>query len=316
MKICIIGPGILPIPPSGWGAVEILIDDYRKCLENLGHQVHIVNTKDMTLAAFIVNNLEPDFVHIQYDEHVDLAKQLNCKNIAMTSHFGYLENKSKWHNDYKKFFIKAAISGINMFCLSPGIADVYRDACVDESNIHVVHNGVRTDLFKFSEKCKRPNDSLYLAKIDERKRQSHFANIENLWFAGRIADQRFPNNHPRYVGELSKEQLYSKLTDFSNLVLLSDGEAHPLVCMEALAAGLGLVISECAAANLDTSLPFIDVVKEKDVYNIDYVNSIISKNRKISIEMRKEIREYSLKFDWNNVVENVYIPAIKSVIGN
>lgn len=315
MKICIVGPGILSIPPKGWGAVEILIDDYRKSLEKLGHKVDIVNTKDMNLASLIVNSLKPDFVHIQYDEHIDLARKLDCKNIALTSHFGYLENKSKWHADYKKFFIKATISNVNMLCLSPGIAEVYKNSCMEEEKIHVVHNGVRTDLFNFNEEAKRPGDSLYLAKVDERKRQFHFMDIDNLWFAGRIADQRFSESHPRYLGEMSKQDLYSNLTDFSNLVLLSDGEAHPLVCMEALAAGLGLVISECAAANLDTSLPFIDVVKEEDVYNKEYVSEIISKNRLVSNEMRKEIREYSLNFDWEHVVKNIYIPTVESIVG-
>ena len=27
MKVTLIGPGIMPIPPTGWGAVEILIWD-------------------------------------------------------------------------------------------------------------------------------------------------------------------------------------------------------------------------------------------------------------------------------------------------
>jgi len=35
MKIGFIGPGIMPIPPDGWGAVESLIDDYRNALESL-----------------------------------------------------------------------------------------------------------------------------------------------------------------------------------------------------------------------------------------------------------------------------------------
>ena len=43
MKIVIVGPGIMPIPPTGWGAVEILIWDSKIALEKLGHQVLIVN---------------------------------------------------------------------------------------------------------------------------------------------------------------------------------------------------------------------------------------------------------------------------------
>ena len=39
MKISIVGPGIMPIPPTGWGAVEILIWDQKLALEKLGHQV-------------------------------------------------------------------------------------------------------------------------------------------------------------------------------------------------------------------------------------------------------------------------------------
>jgi hypothetical protein len=44
MKICLIGPGIMSIPPPGWGAVEILIWDYYQALTRLGHEVQIVNT--------------------------------------------------------------------------------------------------------------------------------------------------------------------------------------------------------------------------------------------------------------------------------
>ena len=44
MKIAIVGPGIMPIPPTGWGAVEILIWDQKLALEELGHEVRIVNT--------------------------------------------------------------------------------------------------------------------------------------------------------------------------------------------------------------------------------------------------------------------------------
>ena len=46
MKISIIGPGIMPIPPKGWGAVETLIWDMYNALIALGHEVDIVNVKD------------------------------------------------------------------------------------------------------------------------------------------------------------------------------------------------------------------------------------------------------------------------------
>ena len=66
MKIIIIGPGIMPIPPKGWGAVEILIWDYKEILEKLGHSVTIINTPDPNDIINSVNKLNADFVHIQY----------------------------------------------------------------------------------------------------------------------------------------------------------------------------------------------------------------------------------------------------------
>ena len=83
MKIAIIGPGIMAIPPKGWGAVEILIHDMRCALEDLGHDVYIVNVKNKNEIIQQTNKLDAEFVHIQYDDHVDIIPHLTCKNIAM-----------------------------------------------------------------------------------------------------------------------------------------------------------------------------------------------------------------------------------------
>ena len=315
MKICILGPGIKPIPPIGWGAVEILIDDIRKCLQSLGHEANVINLKNLDLAAALINYMNPDFVHIQYDEHIDIAKKLNCKNVAVTSHFGYLENRSKWGGYYYKIFSKIATSNSNIFCLSPGIKNSYLDSCVSEERLFVIPNGVRTDLFNFQEDCLRSNDTLYLAKIEERKKQYIYQDIPDLYFAGNIADERFVRDNPRYLGEMSKKDLYQNLTSFANLALLSDGEAHPLVCTEAMSAGLGIVVSEPASANLDLSLPFIDQVPNNKLDDVDYVSKILKKNRETSIKMRKDIRKYAVNnFDWMHIVENIYLRKIESII--
>ena len=46
MNIAFIGPGIMPIPPDGWGAVEMMIWDYATVLGELGHTGAIINTPD------------------------------------------------------------------------------------------------------------------------------------------------------------------------------------------------------------------------------------------------------------------------------
>ena len=43
MKLCLVGPGIMSIPPVGWGAVEILIWDYYNELKKQGYDITIIN---------------------------------------------------------------------------------------------------------------------------------------------------------------------------------------------------------------------------------------------------------------------------------
>jgi hypothetical protein len=84
--------------------------------------------------------------------------------------------------------------------------------------------------------------------------------------------------------------------------------------MEALAAGLGLVLSEWATANLDTTKKFISVISEKRIRDIDFVESEIIKNRQYALQHRKEIREYALTLSSANVVNQYYLPSVRKVI--
>jgi glycosyltransferase involved in cell wall biosynthesis len=172
----------------------------------------------------------------------------------------------------------------------------------------VVPNGVRTDLFKFNDECLMPDKSIYLAKITIRKRQHLAMNVPGVDFIGNN-DYSIPRLIPQKA-EWDKETLYQNLTNYANLVLLSDGEAHPLVCLEALSAGLGLVLSEYAAANLDKSLPFINIIPESLINNEEFVKYTIKENRKVSILMRKEIREYAEIFSWEKIISERYLPCV------
>lgn len=305
-----VGLGQNPIPPVGWGAVEILIWDYKQILENLGHEVVIINTPDKSEIIRICNSESPDFIHIQYDVFWDICESFDCKNVAITSHYGYLDQEEKYDLGYREIFRGfLSFKNTKIFALSQSNAEKYTSHGFDLSRVKVIPNGVRTDLFSFAPECKNKDKSIYLAKIEPRKRQYLFQNIENLYFAGRISDPRYLGNN--YLGEWSKDYLYSNLTDYSNLVLLGDGEAHPLVCMEALSSGLGLVLSEFSTANLDLNLPFIDVIPESKIGDLDYVEKIIRINREKSIGMRGEIRKYAEEnFSWKKIIKNLYLPSI------
>ena len=302
----------MPIPPTGWGAVEILVWDTKNALEELGHEVQIVNTKDHRQIINAINAFVPDFVHVHYDEFIPIMPFIQYP-AAITSHFGYLERREMFNgyiNVAKEFQRLKPV----VFCLSEGIKKVYNVMFdVPKENTYVTPNGVNLDRFRRSMDPEYPDRSLYLAKIDYRKRQHLFQSIDSLWYAGNLADNRFDTDK-NYLGEWSKDTLYEQLTDYGNLVLLSDGEAHPLVCMEALAAGLGVVVCQWGAANLDLDKEFITVIPEDKINDIDFVEDAIIKNREYSINNREEIIQYSKQFEWKEVLRNHYIPSVEKVI--
>jgi glycosyltransferase involved in cell wall biosynthesis len=311
MRICIIGPAT-QIPPIGWGAVESLIWDYKLSLEELGHEVQIINIVNPSEIIQRVNQFRPDFVHINYDDWIVLYPYIQYP-CAITSHFGYIERQDML-NGYVNIFRLFQDYKPNIFCLSENIKKVYKFfAEIPEEKLYINPNGVNSSLFKKTDEPKYPDRSIYLAKVDYRKRQHLFQSIDSLWYAGNIADSRF-NTNKNYLGEWDKDTLHNELTNYGNLVLLSDGEAHSLVLMEALASGLGIVISEFATANLDLDKEFIDVIPENKINDIEYIKSIIFKNREYSISHREEILEYSKNFEWSNIIKNYYLPNIEKLI--
>jgi hypothetical protein len=117
----------------------------------------------------------------------------------------------------------------------------------------------------------------------------------------------------RIIGEWTKDYIYDNLTDNVNLILLSDSEAAPLVVLEGLMAGLGLVVSENSTANLDLNQSFIDIVPEKYINDEDYLDYIINKNKRVSLKTRNLIREYAVKNHSYDVTIPNYLKMIESL---
>lgn len=314
MRISIIGPNT-PIPPKGWGAVESLIWDYKITLENLGHEVQIINIGDPMQILGMIDEFRPDFVHINYDDWVPLYPYIRYP-CAITTHFAYIERPELMGPYKQRVFDVFEQIKPTVFGLSDSINKVYESDCkISSDRLYLNPNGVMLDNFRVTDNPKFADRSIFLAKVDYRKRQCFFQSIDSLWYAGNIVDHRFDKSR-NYLGEWEKDYLYDNLTDYGNLVLLSDGEAHSLVIMEAFAAGLGVVVSQWATANLDLSKKFITVIPEDKINDLEYVEKTIIENREYSVKNRDEILEYSKQFDWKNVIEKYYIPNIKKVIEN
>lgn len=323
LRVAIVGPGIMPIPPCGWGACEILIWNYACALRAAGHTVEIINTPDMTDVVDKVVSIKPDFVHIHYDDHAWLAPLLapHTRAVGITSHYGYLEQPSRWGAWAATFqqILEAGAAAPNIYhlVLSQGIRDLYvRGASVPPSKVFVIPNGADATQFRYKGSPLYKDRSICVGKLEVRKGQHLLLDNTNVWFAGNHGcDGSFPPSHPRWLGEWDKPTLYRDLTDYANLVLLSDGEADPLVVKEALIAGLGVVVTPVAAANLDLSQPFIHVIPFEKLNDPVFVVQVIKKNQTVSLENREIIRDYGIRnFHWSHLV-SIYVCLLKTLIG-
>jgi hypothetical protein len=318
MKIVFIGPGIMSIPPLGWGAVEILIWDYKCYIEKIYENkiiVHIINTPNKQKIIDDTNNIIPDIVHIHYDVFWDLVPNINCKNIILTSHYGYITS-SCWFNEYYDIFNGFLNSTAYIHCLSDKVFNIYKSASVPEDRLFIIENGANEELFNFTSTPQFLDKSIYLGKIEPRKNQSKYQDIINIDFVGEIHDSTFNSNNPNYIGNWSKEDVYNKLSHYANLVLLSDGEVHPLVVCEALICGLGIVVSEAASANLDITHEFITVIPNNKLNDLSYISEEINKNKLIckTPEMRMRIRTYGINnFSYDKIIRK-YIYKISQLL--
>ena len=322
MKFCLIGPGGTSIPPNGWGAVESIVWDYYIELTKRGHTVVIINELHPQMIIQQSNSENPDVVYIMYDDHISVAPYIQCPRIFYMSHYAYITQPyfEERHQDYFHNIFKCVIENqqyITLNAISREVLDVYKRYGFTGRS-RVIHNGAREDMFLYDSSPEFANKSIYVGKIEYRKAQWKYQNIEGMEFAGNFHGSPFQTSNPNYLGEWTKNVLYERLTKYANLVLLSDGEADPLVVKEALIAGLGVVVSECASANLDRTKPFITVIPDDKLDDINFVTEKIKVNREISSVMRSQIRKYgTTEFAWSTIIDEFLstIPMNIALIG-
>ncbi len=309
MRICLIGPGIMSIPPPGWGAVEILIWDYYQALTRLGHNVQIVNTPNPVEIIRSVNAGNYDFVHLHYDVFYYLMPHFQCRLKAMTSHYPYIDNPEKHARDgYSRIFenMVSTREYYNFVLADKDVAALVRGGA-DPRRIHKIKNGINSSAFRFTESALLDR-TIYLGKITPRKRQSKYQQINAIDFVGNCDDYAFNTTNPNYLGPWSRDQIHENLTNYSNILLMSEGEADPLVIKEALCAGLGVVVNRQSAENVEPA-PFITIVEDDD----PDIEAKIRENRNISRENRAAIRDYGVsKYDIN-IEAAKYIDTIHNI---
>jgi len=296
MKIALIGPGIMPIPPPGWGAVEILIWDYYKELTAQGHQVEIINTKNTNEIITQVNSGKFDFVHLHYDVYFYILDKLQCPKIAITSHYPYIDQLDKHIQDgYSNiFYFLLKPSQYYNFVLADKDYATFLKYRANPEKLKKIKNGIDSSAFLFSENP-RYQKCIYLGKITPRKNQSKYQSIPDVDFVGNVDDSQFNTKLPNYLGEWTREKIHNELTHYSNLLLISQGEADPLVVKEALISGLGVVVNRSSSENLDVSNDFITVLDDNKLDDLQYIRDKIQENMAICIAKRQTIRNYGIE---------------------
>ena len=306
MRIMLISDGSLPVPPKGWGALERAVWNYKLELEKFNHEVLISNHQDSANVLKDWRNFKPDVVHNHLGKHWEATSLIyGCKKI-ITNYGGAFEN-------YKETFYKPIFSKFfrdcDLFLITDSEKEFYDNMGLWlNSKVLVLPSGVDTSLFSPSEK--EGSGSIYLGQINLRKKQALYQKLGiNCFFAGNPEDTSFNYSDPNYLGQWSHKQVVENLCKFNSLVLLSDFELQPFVCLEAMCSGLGLIRSKPASQSLDISKPWISLIPENKLNDIDYINSEIERINKIVPSYKDEIIEYGKTFDWSNIIKK-YIDLI------
>lgn len=285
MRIVIVTHGIVAVPPIAWGAVENVAWNIRQSLRALGHDVIVINELRPAIVVAECNSYQADVVHVHYEGHVKLLRHIEARLKVVTPHNSMtaFEDASLQQFRNNDFLVVA---------LSQVAADKFVAGGISKSRVYVVPNGTDAAKFRFNEECELPSNSIYLAQFTPNKRQAKYYGLSGVHFVG---NTNIIPPWPNYLGEWTREKVHSDLTKYANLVLLSNNEMHPCVTGEALACGLGVVVSPAASANLDVTKQFVTVVPKDKMDDLTYVNQQIHWNRITSIRHRAAIREYALK---------------------
>lgn len=94
IKVVQVTPGVIPIPPNGWGAVEKIIWEYKLVLDKLGYKTEIKYCDE-------VNESENQIVHVHMANLANLLSERGI-NYVFSLHDHHVEYFGKDSNCYKE----------------------------------------------------------------------------------------------------------------------------------------------------------------------------------------------------------------------
>jgi glycosyltransferase involved in cell wall biosynthesis len=309
MKMAFVAGGYIPTPPAS-SSILNLIQEYKYHSEKNGHQVDIFNNPDVQQVVATINAGNYDFVHLHAGGFVSEFNQNLQQRFCFTSHAGHLFQLDQWDDVFKQEF-QGYLNAPGIISLSPASKQLFIDAGYT-GYISTQINGV--DTTKIDRQKTGNGKAICLGWIQPRKQQRRLAATLDgklsIDFVGPLDDPDFGEGiTTKYLGVWSLAEVYQRLTNYNCLVLISSGEVAPLVVLEAMAAGLCLVVSESASANLATK-DFIKVLPDQILTDptpahqhivCDAIDQLIAKNQ----TFRPEIVRYAQEtFDFSHTIKN------------
>ena len=307
----------MKIPPNSWGAVEKLIYENYLDLRLLGYEVDVVNVPNRDDIIRLVNQGDYDVVHVHYDEFFDVLSHLKAKVKIISSHYPYINLRNKWTQDgYGRVFngiLNEIAAGAYLFASSKEDIQTFINGGIPQEKTWLSKLSIRPEEYPLVETPKFPDRTLCLGKITQRKRQWSLQSIGEIDFVGPYGDGTFDVNRPNYKGAVDRTILNSLIGQYGNFILLSEGEnATPLVVKEALVCGLPVVVSECCALELDRNAPFVNVISDRNLDDLEYIRSVIESNRQQ--QDRTSIRSYAIDQFGSNRLIALYVDKIRSLL--
>ena len=299
MKIANVTPGLIPIPPNGWGAIEKIIWEIHQNLLLLGHDSKILYADD-------INRNEFDIVHVHVANLANLLYERGIPYIfSVHDHHAYLYGKD---SSVFKENLKAIEN--SMITLVPA---KYLVEYFNSPKVRYFKHGVNNSIFKPSNNlpsqthkllCVANNGWAYDQSAD-RKGFGIAIQVASdlgldLTIAGPSNNKNYFNSSPsdyrnlKIVYDLTEDELIKTYQEHSIFLHPSILEAgHPnLTLLEALSCGLPVV----GTYENDNELPGLEKV-ERDVESFKIgVKKVIQNFEKY----RKEALEISQKLSWKN----------------
>jgi autotransporter strand-loop-strand O-heptosyltransferase len=307
MKITHVTPGIIPIPPNGWGAIEKIIWEYHQNLQSMGVESHIKYLSQ-------VDYQKGDIVHIHIANLALEAHKMGIPYI-FSLHDHHVVYYGKESFNYKQN-LEAIKKSVISFCHAEYLVDYFNET----DKLFYLSHGVNTNFFKVDNQYRGEHKLLCLANNGiggdssyDRKGFRYAIEAAKkldlpITIAGPDNNREFFNNHSDLLeydnltlvfdnpNENDILELYKNHSIFLHPSSLEAG--HPnLTLLEAISCNLPIVGTYTGSQKINGM-----IVTERNSESI--ANSIqeIINNYNFYVDQTNKSRE---KFDWGIITNRL-----------